>query len=406
MSNRSLLVRSLVFVLALGSSALRPGLARADDIGSTVYRKVLKSVVWIHSSRGGGKLATGSGSLIDRKHRLVLTNYHVVGDNDRATVIFPVFQNGKLVAERDFYLERIRRDGIRGKVVARDRRCDLALIQLEDLSDGVETLPLAANSVVPGQSVQSIGNPGKSGALWVYTPGRVRQVYFKKWKSDLEGRIVNFEAEVVETDSATNPGDSGGPLVNDQGQLVGVTQGGAVNAQLLSTFIDVSEVKLFLATRDVRRILGSDTLVSPRPAADRIKDQAHLFSPEAIKKATEELRDLAQRFEREVVVETYPRVPADDVDKVRAMSREERSKYFRTWASQRLRSAAINGVLILICKEPSHLEVQFSGHLRSIFSEKDAQRIAELMIARFRDKKFDEGLLEAIGAIRDKLAER
>ena len=95
---------------------------QADDVGSTVYRKVLKSVVWIHSSRGGGKLATGSGSLIDRKHRLVLTNYHVVGDNDRATVIFPIFQKDKLVAEREFYLERIRRDGIRGLGVSDFRR--------------------------------------------------------------------------------------------------------------------------------------------------------------------------------------------------------------------------------------------------------------------------------------------
>ncbi len=399
MMKRSFLV--LLVLLGLGF----PARALADDVGSTVYSKVLKSVVWIHSSRGGGKQATGSGSLIDRKHRLVLTNFHVVGDNDRATVMFPLYQNGKLVAERDFYLERIRRDGIRGKVVARDRRCDLSLIQLEDLPAGVDTLPLASTSVKPGQSVQSIGNPGRSGALWVYTPGRVRQVYFKKWKSDLEGRIVNFEAEVIETDSATNPGDSGGPLVNDQAQLVGVTQGGALNAQLLSTFIDVSEVKLFLATRDVRKALGNETVLAPKPAADPIKDQAHLFSPEAIKKATEELRDVSQKFHREVMVETYPQVPANDRDKVREMKREERSTYFRNWASQRLRSDALNGALILICKEPSHLQVQFSGHVRSIFSEKDTEKIVQLMVARFRDKEFDAGLLDAIRYIRDKLAD-
>jgi hypothetical protein len=405
MSERSVLFRCLLVFVVLACLGL-PARAQADDVGTTVYRKVLKSVVWIHSSRGGGKLATGSGSLLDRRHRLVLTNYHVVGDNDRATVIFPIYQKGKLVAERDSYLERIRRDGIRGRVVARDRRCDLALIQLEDLPEGVEALPLAPNSVSPGQSVQSIGNPGGSGALWVYTPGRVRQVYFKKWKSDLEGRIVNFEAEVVETDSATNPGDSGGPLVNDQAQLVGVTQGGARNAQLLSTFIDVSEVKLFLATRDVRKVLGNETLVPPRSPADLVKDNAHLFSPEAIKKAIEELRDISKRFDRDVMVETYPHVPDKDVNKVRDMSRQERNEYFRQWASQRLRSEAVNGALILICKEPSHLQVQFSERVRSIFSDEDTKKIVDLLVSRFRDKKFDEGLQDAIRYIRDKLAER
>jgi len=406
MNKRSSPVRYLLLLPLLAGLCL-PAWTRADeDVGTAVYKKVLKSVVWVQSPRGGNKLATGTGSLVDRKHRLVLTNYHVVGDVDRATVMFPAYQKGKLVAEREYYIERIRRDGIRGKVVARDRRCDLALIQLEDLPEGVESLPLSPTSVSPGQSVQSIGNPGGSGALWVYTPGKVRQVYFKKWKSDLEGRIVNFEAEIVETDSATNHGDSGGPLVKNEAQLVGVTQGGAVNARLLSTFIDVSEVKLFLASRDVRKILGSDTLIQPRRTADLIKDEAHLFSAETIKKATEELRDISKRFERDVVVETYPRVPAGDVNKVRDMNREERNKYFRDWASQRLRSEAINGALILICKEPTHLEVRFSERVRSTFSDKDTQKLVDTLIARFREKKFDDGLLEAIRYIRDKLAER
>ncbi len=406
MNKRSSAVRRLLLPLLL--ALFLPALLRAadEDVGTKVYRRVLKSVVWVHSPRGGGKVATGTGTLIERKHRLVLTNYHVVGEVDRATVMFPEYQKGKLVAEREFYLDRVRRDGIRGKVVARDKRCDLALIQLESLPEGVEPLPLSPTSVSPGQSVQSIGNPGGSGALWVYTPGKVRQVYFKKWRSELEGRTVNFEAEIVETDSATNHGDSGGPLVNNDAQLVGVTQGGAVNARLLSTFIDVSEVKLFLATRDVRKILGSDTVVSARRPTDLIKDGAKMFSAEAVKKATEELREISKKYERDFVVETYDRVPADYRDKVRDMNREERNKFFREWASQRLRSEAINGGLILVCKEPTHLQVQFSGRVRSTFSDEDTKKIVNLLVSNFREKKFDEGLLEAIRYLREKLAER
>src|SRR5439155_10848305 len=44
----------------------------------------------------------------------------------------------------------------------------------------------------------------------------------------------------------TNPGDSGGPLVNNDGELVGVTQGGSREGTLLSTFIDVSEATDFI----------------------------------------------------------------------------------------------------------------------------------------------------------------
>src|SRR5947208_1521394 len=58
------------------------------DAGSSVYQKVVHSTAWVHSDRGGGRTATGSGSLIDKGRRLVLTNYHVVGDIKTATVYF------------------------------------------------------------------------------------------------------------------------------------------------------------------------------------------------------------------------------------------------------------------------------------------------------------------------------
>jgi hypothetical protein len=379
------------------------GPARAEDEGTKVYQRVLKSVVWIHSPRGGGKLATGSGTLIDRTHRLVLTNFHVVGDNDRARVIFPIFRDGRLVAERDYYVEHLRTNGVPGRVVARDTKRDLALIQLERLPEGAEPLPLSPTGVSPGQTVHSVGNPGGSGALWVYTPGKVRQVYFKRWKADLDGRTASFEAEVVETDSPTNPGDSGGPLVNDQAQLVGVTQGGAVKAQLLSIFIDVSEVKMFLGSPAVRQVTGGDKLVPPRPATALIKDDGHFFSPEVVKKATEEIRDIARKSDRDLIIETYAHVPEDDIEKVKAMDREERDRYFRDWAAKRIKSEAINGVLILVSKEPRHLQVLCPPRLRSVFSEKDAQKLSEILLAKFRAKEYDEGLMEAIRFVREKL---
>ncbi len=137
---------SLFLMTALPLAPIR---AEPED-GAKVYRDVLKSVVWIHSDRGRGRLATGSGSLVDFDRRLVLTNYHVVGDNDTATVFFPRIERGKIVAERNYYLERLRRFGIHGKVVARDRRADLALIQLEGLPEGVAALKLAPESARAG----------------------------------------------------------------------------------------------------------------------------------------------------------------------------------------------------------------------------------------------------------------
>jgi hypothetical protein len=228
-----------------------PPNGQAVEGGVRVYQTVLRSAVWVISDRGAG-IAIGSGALIDSGRQLILTNYHVVGDADRVVVLFPAFRGGELVAEREFYLDNAGVLGIRGSVQARDRQADLALVRIDRVPDGARALALAPAGVAPGQSVHSIGNPAGSGALWVYTPGKVRQVYQKRWGARAGWDVLHFEARVVETDSPTNPGDSGGPLANDRGELVGVTQGGAVEASLLSTFIDVSEVRRFLNTSGAR----------------------------------------------------------------------------------------------------------------------------------------------------------
>jgi HEAT repeat protein/S1-C subfamily serine protease len=214
----------------------------SDNSGQTIYKHLLKSVAWILVRVGQGGMS-GTGSLIDRQNRLVLTNNHVVGDSSEILVFFPTYEQGKLLAERDRYLQQTReQDLIRARVLAKDPKRDLALLQIDRVPDGIEALPVAKSSTAPGLSVHSIGNPGTSGALWIYTSGTVRQIYHKQWKT----QAGEHEALIVETQSPTNPGDSGGPLVNVNGELVGVTQGLLVNAQLVSLFIDVTEATDFI----------------------------------------------------------------------------------------------------------------------------------------------------------------
>jgi hypothetical protein len=373
-----------------------------SDSGIQVYQNVLKSTVWIRSERGSS-VATGSGSLIDRRRRLILTNYHVVGNIDRATVHFPMFRGGKVVAERDDY-RRVR--GIRGLVKARDTQADLAIIQLDDVPSGAQALALAPDSPAPGQTVHSIGNPGGSGALWVYTPGKVRQVYHKRWQAELDGRLVTFDAKVVETDSATNPGDSGGPLVNDKVELVGVTQGGAVKAQLLSVFVDVTEVQRFLNTQRVRDIapVGGDQETAR--AGFPIKDEGKFFSPDTIAKVNQQIKLIAHKYGRDLLIETYQSVPSDDAAKVRGMSPQEKEKYFHDWAQKRAGAQGSNGVTILICRNPTYLYVNVSKEAKSDFDEEAAKLLRKMLLDTFRERRYDEGLLAAVKFVADKLAQR
>src|SRR5262249_7690317 len=139
--------------------------------------------VEVEEGRRGVRIAMGSGSLIDVPSRLVLTNYHVVRDKDAAMVFFPSFdKQGHLIAERDHYLHQLQKGGgVTGKVLFPAPRLALGLIRLPKLPNGAQALRLARESVGPGDTVHSVGNPGASGALWVYTPGSVKAVYKKNF---------------------------------------------------------------------------------------------------------------------------------------------------------------------------------------------------------------------------------
>jgi hypothetical protein len=381
------------------------------EAGVNVYRHVLRSSVWIHSERGRGVLATGSGSLVDKGRRLILTNYHVVGDVKKATVFFPEFgADKKVIPERGYYRDRIEKLGIPGEVVEIDKEGDLALIRIDRVPEGVPELPLAATSPDPGQSVHSIGNPGKSGALWVYTPGKVRQVYNKKWQAKLDERtILHFQAKVIETDSPTNPGDSGGPLVNDKGELVGITQGGAVDAQSLSIFVDLSEIKKFLNRRSVQALRTTEPVSTPaqakepakprREAALKSKDDAKFFGEETWKKVQPAADKLLKEKNVDLLIETLPTPPKADVEKVKAMTKEEREKFFKEYAVERSKEEKISGIYIVICKNPGFVYIDISGPAASSFPGGFGSKLTNNILGSFKDKKFDPGLTEALQLI-------
>jgi S1-C subfamily serine protease len=262
--------------LALVALLCLPGFAAAEE---NVYKKGLKSTVWIvqEVGRTGTRvsLRTGSGAVIDTAKRLVLTNYHVVGDQKEATILFPMFDKGSLIPERDRYMDLVRSGkGIKAKVLFSEQSKDLAVIQLETLPPGTPTVRLAKDSPSPGDRVHSIGSPGISAGLFNYTDGSVKIVVHR----DIKARRAPGEpdlmisAKMIETSSGTNKGDSGGPLLNDKCELVGVTQGyvvGGDDARPVSLFIDVSEVKNLLKTHKITLSTSPGTSVATdTPKAD------------------------------------------------------------------------------------------------------------------------------------------
>src|SRR5260370_28257463 len=104
-------------------------------------------------------------------------------------------------------------------------------------------------------------------------------------------------------------------------------------------------------------ILSGSVLVGRAGAvAPEIKDEAKFFSAEAIKKANKQIREIARKYDRDLLIETFPLVPGDQTARVKAMAAEERDKFFRNWAENRAELSIVKGVYIMQCKEPAQLK--------------------------------------------------
>lgn len=226
----------LTTTLVVAGFAARP--ASADP---TIYQSTLASTVWVLSKNSDGT-SSGTGVLIDADRKLVITNAHVVGDSRNAVIFFPEIENERPKVDRQHYLDNVKKLGVRGRIVAVDRKRDLALIEIDRIPEGAKPVLLAANSALPGDAVNSVGNPGSTEALWVFTSGTVRSVYKKQFRTG----VGEHEFTVVETQAPINSGDSGGPVVNAKGELVAVAQAIAPKARLVTYCVDVNEVRDFI----------------------------------------------------------------------------------------------------------------------------------------------------------------
>ena len=139
--------------------------------------------------------ALGSGVVINAEKGYVVTNNHVV---DNATKIQVQLSDGRRYE---------------AKVIGKDPRSDIALIQLQDFKNLTAIKIADSDSLRVGDYTVAIGNPYGLGET--VTSGIVSAL----GRSGLN--VENYE-NFIQTDAAINRGNSGGALVNLNGELIGI----------------------------------------------------------------------------------------------------------------------------------------------------------------------------------------
>lgn len=165
---------------------------------NALYQQLYPGVVNVQVFSQSAGEGAGSGFAYDKQGHII-TNNHVIAGAGRVTV---TFYNG-------FEAE--------AQVIGADAYSDLAVLQVQDVPEGVHPLPLGDSAQVrPGEWVIAIGNPFALGGSM--TVGIVSAV-----GRTISSGMTSFDIpEAIQTDAAINPGNSGGPLLNMRGQVIGV----------------------------------------------------------------------------------------------------------------------------------------------------------------------------------------
>ena len=137
----------------------------------------------------------GSGVIVDPSG-LIMTNHHVI---EGAREIQIGLRDGRTFAAR---------------IVLRDSRLDLAILQLEDTPRDLQPAVLGrSDDLLVGDLVLAIGNP--------FGVGQTVTVGIVSGLARSGVGVSDFQS-FIQTDAAINPGNSGGALVSMDGVVIGI----------------------------------------------------------------------------------------------------------------------------------------------------------------------------------------
>ena len=200
----ALLVFSLIWSTVAAGKELSP---------REIYELEAPGVVMVLGHADGGRKGSGGTGSIIQSDGLVLTNAHVVIEE----------QTGKPFARLSVFLKPARVTGnsksdlsrmLRAKVVVFSQPLDLALLKLDGVTEPLPVVNMSESGQARiGDRVVAIGHP-EQGGLWTLTTGVI------------SAEVENFNGvkgkHVFQTETGLNRGNSGGPLLDGEGRMIGV----------------------------------------------------------------------------------------------------------------------------------------------------------------------------------------
>ena len=97
-----------------------------------------------------------------------------------------------------------------------------------------------------------------------------------------------------------------------------------------------------------------------------VKDNAGFFSENAKSEANRRILDIEKRFKHDLVIETFTSIPEDVKSGVNLKDKTAANRMYDQWARKQASSLRVNGVYILLTKEPAHLQIEVGNETQKI----------------------------------------
>ncbi len=151
----------------------------------------------------------------------------------------------------------------------------------------------------------------------------------------------------------------------------------------------------------VTGLMGTLLWLAPaRVSAADISDAGGFFTADTLATVNKSITELEQKSGHTVRFETFAAVPADKVETVSKMDAKQREAFFSSWVHDRAEATQSRGIVVLMCRQPSHLNVWVGKPIQQAgFGAAQAKTVKEAMLTSFRAKEYDKGLTNAVSLL-------
>ncbi len=219
------------------------GIAEAVD-------KIYDAVVMIKNYQNNRYAGCGSGFVYkkDDKYGYILTNYHVIENANKITVVFS------------------NEEEVEGKVLGGDVYLDVAVVRVP-VASVLKVAEIGSTEELRlGDTIFAVGSPVGIEYYNTITRGTVsgidRKITVSVKSTD------DWVMKAIQVDAAINPGNSGGPLVNSNGEVIGINSMKLVDSSIegMGFSIKIEDamnyVSVFESEKSIERPLLGITLTN------------------------------------------------------------------------------------------------------------------------------------------------